>query len=430
VALADPGAEQLAAEARAALVRGLRQRGVLHSDAVARAFLTVPRHRLLERFWARRRELTPGEGVEGAFAGAGELVEYHLDPGRPDPSAVRAAYADDALMTRWQGGRPTSSTSQPGLMAEMLELLDLHPGERVLEIGTGTGYNAALLSELIGDQELVTTIDIDAAVVDQAARLLEAAGYGRITVLAADGFDGCAGGAPYDKVVATVGCTDLSPSWVDQLRPGGLLVVPLEHGGAQPLVRAARQGGGAVGRAVSCAGFVPIQGRLAGTSPWRQQAPSSPGAMRRSPGLRRSLGAPLASKLPTASFEEEGSRRAWDLHYCLALWDRRVGSLLTLFGEEGEWASLELSTKQVVVSGGAEALAADLEALSERWVRLGGPGMADFVSEFRPIGAAEPGRAPAPLGTASHVHAAGGPWVVERVAFRQIVWLPAVTRSE
>lgn len=416
-------AEEHAAEARAALVRTLRRHRSVTSDAVARAFLTVPRHRLLEQFWLRAPEERPAGngGAPGGGArapGPTDVVEYRLHPHHPDPQAIQAAYADDALMTRWHQGRPTSSTSQPGLMAEMLELLDLHPGERVLEIGTGTGYNAALLSELVGDQRLVTTVDIDADVVDQTRRLLRQAGYGGIRLVTGDGWSGVADDAPYDKVMATVGCTDLSPCWVAQLRPGGLLVVPLEHGGAQPLLRARREGACVAGRVVTCAGFLPIQGRLAGTSPWAK----APGRFRAWPGtapfgatVRRPLSPSLATRLPGSRWGEEVWRRAWDLHYCLSLWDRRARSLLTLHGRDGARASLELVSGELVLSGAAEDLGADLLAHTEHWMELGAPRMSDFVSEFTPTG--EGSRDP---GDGSQGRER---WVVERVAFRQTVWL-------
>jgi protein-L-isoaspartate(D-aspartate) O-methyltransferase len=400
------------------------------SDTVARAFLAVPRHRLLERFWVRTPERplavrsgqTPVAGVRAP--GPSDVTEYRLDPYHPDPRAIQAAYADDALMTRWHHGRPTSSTSQPGLMAEMLELLDLHPGERVLEIGTGTGYNAALLSELVGDQRLVTTVDIDPDVMDQAGRLLRQAGYGDIRLVTGDGFHGFGDAAPYDKVVATVGCTDLSPCWVSQLRPGGLLVVPLEHGGAQPLLRAARQGPGVVGRVVTCAGFVPIQGRLAGASPWAERPSSSrswPGTVPFEMTVRRPLSPSFAMRLTGSRWGEEAWRRAWDLQYCLALWDRRATSLLTLHGNREARASLELGSGELVLSGAAEELAADLLAHTERWLSLGAPRMSDFVSELTPLG--EDDRPSTGASGGREEGRDGRRWVVERVAFRQTVRL-------
>src|SRR5207245_8982442 len=97
----------------------------------------------------------PSPGVEGAF----RAVPRHLFVPGVDPTEV---YADRAIQTkRAPNGRGISSSSQPSIMAIMLEQLGLAPGMRVLEIGAGTGYNAALLAHLVGEQGHVTTVDID-----------------------------------------------------------------------------------------------------------------------------------------------------------------------------------------------------------------------------------------------------------------------------
>src|SRR5436190_10728626 len=121
----------------------------------------VPRHAFLESFFRPDAE--------------GTWREHSFDADDADHLAI--AYADDALVTRMTGDIATSSISQPGLVGQMLELLALEPGMRVLEIGAGTGYNAALMAELVGPEGMVVTVDIDADVAEQAARLLAANGY-------------------------------------------------------------------------------------------------------------------------------------------------------------------------------------------------------------------------------------------------------------
>jgi protein-L-isoaspartate(D-aspartate) O-methyltransferase len=118
---------------------------------VERAFRTVPRHRLLETFFHRPID-------------AADFTTVHHDPARPRPEDLELIYSDTALGTRLVeqfGARlPASSTSQPSLVADMLQLLELTRGVRVLEVGAGTGYNAALLAELVGEQRLVMTVDV------------------------------------------------------------------------------------------------------------------------------------------------------------------------------------------------------------------------------------------------------------------------------
>ena len=116
-------------------------------------------------------------------------------------------------------------------MARMLELLALSPQLKVLEIGTGTGYNAALISEIVGEQNLVVSVDIQEDVITQTQRLLSDAGYPNINLVLRNGFYGVQEQAPYDRIIATVGCFDISPYWVNQLSTSGLMILPLHHGG-------------------------------------------------------------------------------------------------------------------------------------------------------------------------------------------------------
>lgn len=160
------------------LVDRLSNAGRLCTEQVADAFRTVPRHLFL-----------PG-----------------VEPGK--------SYADEAIPTKWQpDGRAISSSSQPAVTAVMLEQLCVEAGQRVLEIGAGTGYNAALLSHLVGEAGAVTTVDIDEDLVEQASRHLAAVGLARVKVVCADGADGWAESAPYDRIILTVGGSSVS-SWL------------------------------------------------------------------------------------------------------------------------------------------------------------------------------------------------------------------------
>jgi protein-L-isoaspartate(D-aspartate) O-methyltransferase len=128
-----------------------------------------------------------------AIAGAFLAVPRHLFlPGVPP----ERAYRDEAIATKIEGGLPVSSSSQPAIMAIMLEQLDVRPGMRVLEIGAGTGYNAALLQHLVGQRGRVVTIDIDPEVVGWARERLAAAGYPEVVVIEGDGADGWPAEAP------------------------------------------------------------------------------------------------------------------------------------------------------------------------------------------------------------------------------------------
>ncbi|HEY0694355.1 MAG TPA: methyltransferase domain-containing protein [Kribbella sp.] len=133
------------------------------------------------------------------------------------------AYADKVLVTKWDdAGVAISSASQPAMVAIMLEQLRLDPGHSVLEIGAGTGYNAALLGRL-ADQ--VVTVDIDEDIAREARDRL--AGVTNVEVRAGDGWAGAPDRAPYDRIELTIGTSDISVAWRDQVADGGLLVLPL-----------------------------------------------------------------------------------------------------------------------------------------------------------------------------------------------------------
>lgn len=147
-----------------------------------------------------------------------------------------AVYSDLVIVTQWDDGavvwpdvghRVTCSASMPSAVLGMLAVLDVQPGHRVLEIGTGTGYTTALLAEYLGD-ERVTTIEVDPVLAGQAQARLTAAGY-QPTVICGDGAAGHQSTVPFDRVLATatVRLGELPYPWVAQTAPGGRIVVPV-----------------------------------------------------------------------------------------------------------------------------------------------------------------------------------------------------------
>ena len=129
--------------------------------------------------------------------------------------------------------------SQPYIVALMTDLLDPHAGDRILEIGAGSGYQAAILSELASE---VITIERIPAVAAGARRNLSAAGYRRVHVVGGDGTLGHPPKAPYQGILVTAGTPDVPPPLIGQLADGGRLVAPVGPHGIQELVRIVREG--------------------------------------------------------------------------------------------------------------------------------------------------------------------------------------------
>lgn len=215
---------------------------------------------------ALRRRLTAQLEEKGFLTGARlrrafDRVPRHLFlPG----VALEEAYADEAVVTQRQAGQPTSSASQPSMVAIMLHQLDLAPGQRVLEIGTGTGYNAALMKELVGPNGRVVSLEIDPLLVERARRSLAQAGADEVRVEVGDGGSGFEGEAPYDRIIVTVGAWDVSPHWWAQLADGGRLVLPLWVRGLQVSCAFHKEGGSLRSRSASPCGFLEMRGAFAG----------------------------------------------------------------------------------------------------------------------------------------------------------------------
>jgi protein-L-isoaspartate(D-aspartate) O-methyltransferase len=154
----------------------------------------------------------------------------------------------------------------PQIMASMLEQLNVQAGHRVLEIGAGTGYNAAVLAGFVGPDGEVTTVDIDEVIVREARDRLDAAGYAAVHTVIGDGWLGAAEQGPYDGIEVTVGVSDLSPAWVAQLRDGGRLVVPLWLARGKQLAIAFQKDGERLRSvALTDCGFMRLRGPHAGS---------------------------------------------------------------------------------------------------------------------------------------------------------------------
>ncbi|TMQ94754.1 methyltransferase domain-containing protein [Actinomadura soli] len=157
-----------------------------------------------------------------------------VDRADDEAAWLELCYANKAVITQVDDGVPslpgrvgreiTSSASRPDVVAGMLAALGAEPGMNVLEIGTGTGWNAALLAERLGSDS-VTSVEVDPAVADRARRVLWDAGY-KLTVAAGDGASGYPESGPFDRVIATVAADRVPHAWAEQTRPGGRVLVP------------------------------------------------------------------------------------------------------------------------------------------------------------------------------------------------------------
>jgi methyltransferase of ATP-grasp peptide maturase system len=214
-----------AAALRHQLAETLIASGDLRSPEWRAAVDAVPRHEFVADFFSA---VDPQDGSPTLYTPSSQL-------GSDERLAI--AYSDDTLVTQLDGhvapgeveepmpGMPTSSSTMPGLVVRMWEELEVRDGDRVLEIGTGTGYSTALGCHRLGDRN-ITSIEVDSTVAARARAALERVGY-QPHVTVGDGLAGHPGRAPYDRIVATCAVRNIPSAWVEQCRPGAIIVATL-----------------------------------------------------------------------------------------------------------------------------------------------------------------------------------------------------------
>ncbi|WP_433516960.1 protein-L-isoaspartate O-methyltransferase family protein [Nonomuraea sp. CA-143628] len=187
------------------------------------------------------RDVDPGTWWDSVYSRS--IIVTQLDDGATELTALK--------------GDSTSSASAPSTVADLLQRLQTKPGMKVLEVGTGTGWTAGLLSHLVADHGEVTSIEVDAAVADQAGKNLAAAAVHPHLVIG-DGAFGCPEHAPYDRVHVTCGIRDIPYAWVEQCRVGAVIVLPWHpgYGTSHCLRLEVQEDGTALGRVVGFAGYM------------------------------------------------------------------------------------------------------------------------------------------------------------------------------
>jgi len=215
------------------------------------AVATTPRHLFVHRF--RLKNLSA-------------KIRADEDPLRDcdaDPMAALADIYSDAVMNHVDpaGERLPSTNSQPSYVLWLLHLLDLQPGQRVLEIGSGSGWLAAVMARLVGDGGRVTGIEIIPELAAQSQADLARLGLANVSVLATDGAHGHAEGAPFDRVMITAASWELPDVLFDQVAEGGGVLVPVElRGGGCQVTVLRRDGAGFTAERAMPGWFVPLLG--------------------------------------------------------------------------------------------------------------------------------------------------------------------------
>jgi methyltransferase of ATP-grasp peptide maturase system len=360
-----------ATAARQAMAEGLRRRGFLDDPRWYRAFAEVPRESFLPAGFLRQgfgptgaewATMRPGaEGYLGEVYRDAPLVTQvggHTTPADLEDGATAA-------------GDATCSSTQPSLMALMLDALGIEDGMRVIEIGTGVGYNAAILAHRLGPANL-TSIEYDPGLAESARTALHAyTGSDDPLVITGDGAAGHPGRAPYDRLIATCSFPAIPAAWLQQLRPGALLIANLYrplNTGILALLRI-QDDHTALGR---------IAPHYGGFMPTRTTAGIDPLARHKETWRELEDAETRPSDLGLAVLEDDGFR----LHasFTLNIADLRLTSddpdeqALWLFGADGSAARATPSGDgTTVIEHGPTKLWTALEQAHEQYQQLGRP---------------------------------------------------------
>lgn len=261
----------------------------------------------------------------------------------------------------------------PSVVFGMLRDLDVRPGMRVLEIGTGTGWTAALLSHRLGGQ-WVTTVEVDPDVAEQASANLRRAGCSPRVVIA-DGATGCRDNAPYDRVIATCGMRRIPPEWIGQTRPGGIVLVPwgtdYSQRDALALLVVAADGASARGRFTGPAQFMKARSQRLVWPRHEEYVTDWPGEVSTTPLARRDL----VSDDPYGITEFALGLLVPDCTHTVH--DQGDVSTAWFYGlTDSSWAAVRFTGEgdAEVYQGGPRRLWDEVEAAWRRWDGQGRPG--------------------------------------------------------
>ncbi len=367
---------ELAEKLNRDLVNYLKERGFLVSDLIENAFLKVKRHYFTPQIWD--------------FSEQGRRIRYKLSYELPDKALLEKIYKDTSLNLMVEDGKVIATSSQPSVMVVMMEGVGLEEGHRVMEVGTGSGYNIGVMSEVVGNSGIAVSLEVNPKVYNFARENLKRAGINSVHLWLGDGVFGLERYAPYDGIVVTASSPVISRNWIAQMRVGGKLVFPLVVRGLEILVFMEKKDNEVLeGDARYYVRFLFFKG---------------PGSVLGRNSARVSV-LPLETVLKTSAVRDGELesiintltiKERHDLFLYLALMEKHATSFATEVGEfewgYGIWKDGVDKSGFVFVFGERVYIWGDRHArlrflrLLEKWEELGKPGIGDYRIKVFPKG--------------------------------------------
>ena len=336
----------------------LTSKRCLQAVWLRQALFRVPRHCFIEQYYDQE--------VQGGIV--------QVESPEPTSEQLVTIYSDRGLMIRED---PHSAASQPGLIFEMLADLELTHGLKVLEVGTGSGWNAGLMAFGVGDDNLVYSIDLQADLVESAREHLNRVGYKNVNLMTGDGGHGWHG-ETFDRIVVTVGSPDIPPAWIESLADDGILVMPLKtQGVGDPILRLRRQGSRFVGGITRWAGFMNLQGDFYSPVEDWLKPPWDPVIGQLLQEVPEQVWLPDAFTLDCAFWLHLKGRPM----QILGEYKGKPGLYAVLLDKELPALYVPQPEKYMDVYGNSDLVGAFIKGIAE-WSNLGNPKMTDYLVEL------------------------------------------------
>lgn len=311
---------------------------------------------------------------------------------------LQKIYVDTPLVVLAENDKIISTSSQPFVMALMLRDASVKEGGKILEIGTGSGYNAAILAYVSGKEENIITVEINKKVADFAVENLKRSGLSKIKVINIDGGLGYSQGGPYDSIIATCGCPEIP--FFDQLKDGGYLSIPLVTRGMETLVSFKRVGNKLIGKPTLFVKFLHFEGVF---SDKRQFAKNIQSLQRiidtygkKRDDLSKELSEIIENEEDDDNLKVEKRKKRTSFNFFLAISnDDAIMYESHVKGREngyGLWHSvlktsengLIILFQKEIVSWGSETIVEKYVSFYRKWKELNFPSLENYIVEFYP----------------------------------------------
>ncbi len=355
---------------REKLVEHLRKEDYLHREDVEKAFLSIPRENFIWSIWKKVN---------------GEWKSFPVSKNNLSDELAKEIYIDWSIPILVEGDEIVSSSSQPAVMSVMIEEADIREGDKVLEIGTGSGYNAAILNQIVGKSGKVVTIEINDTVYNLAKAAFKNTGLSDdIILLKRNAVEGAPEHAPFDSIIVTTSTPEIPHTWFDELKAGGRLIMPYVVRGSEILLKLIKLNDYILsGEGIHYVVF----SRLKGVSATKH-FPLFKNEFISLKEIIDEYGVEDSSL--TKAFSNLSQRDRQDFAFFLSTHCENSFSMLTedekkvygIIKEEGSGMGVVAVLDKKVIKWGAHAAYFEFKNILDKWKELGKPGLKDYKILF------------------------------------------------